>query len=62
MSSLIAKHTDDGGEVRTIKVEAKRCNPVVDRLGFVKIIGGKFKGLTKIKMDFLEENFELECS
>ena len=57
-----AVHIDGGGEVRTIKIEAKRCSPVVDRLGFVKIIGGKFKGLEKIKASFLEENFKLECN
>lgn len=56
---MIATHIDGGGEVRKIRIETKRGKPVVDKLGMVQIIGGKFKDLTKISYEVLENEFKL---
>lgn len=49
----------EGGKKYTIKVEAKRGKPFADRFGMVKIVGGNYKHLDKISIDFLEENFKI---
>lgn len=51
------EHIDDGGEKRVFTIEVKKGKVAVDRLGFVKIIKGKFKGMEKIAISVLEERF-----
>lgn len=56
---MTAVNTDKGGKVRTIKIETKKGKPYADRFGMVKITGGNFKGLDKISLEYLENNFKL---
>lgn len=56
---MTATHTDENGKVRTVKLETKRGKLFVDNSGMVKVVGGKFKGLTKISYDVLENEFKL---
>lgn len=55
---IMIKHIDgDDGKERVFVIEANKGKPVVDRLGLVKVIGGKYKGMDKIAINILEDRF-----
>ncbi len=45
---------------KSIKLASKRGKPIVDRLGFIQIIGGGFNGIDKISKVALKEQFTLK--